>query len=210
MAHGDEPGENVVIRTFVAVELDGALKERLARLQDGIRNRLRRDLPPDARLQWVRPESIHLTFKFLGEIPEDRVEEIRQALEPVANRSPGFSVEVGGIGVFPEQRAPRVLWIGLADPGGRLTHLAGEIDRALERIGFSPEARAFSPHLTLGRIKERAREIGRVLASAGVLTQTEPLGSLAVQRVALMKSELKPSGAVYTRLWEASLGKAEA
>jgi 2'-5' RNA ligase len=116
-----------------------------------------------------------------------------------------FTVAVEGLGVFPDVRAPRVLWVGLADQGEALRRLAADVETALEAIGFAAETKPFHPHLTLARIKERSREAGRALAAGGMLEQAAPVGSVDVGAVAVMKSELRPSGAVYTKLCEVPL-----
>lgn len=200
-----------MIRAFVAVALDADARKALARAQEQARDRTMRELSgsaPGARIQWVRPDSIHLTLKFLGEIADTRVEEIRSALAPTIQAQARFSVEVGGFGVFPNLRAPRVLWVGVSGQGDRaitLARLAADVDAGLDALGFPREAKPFSPHLTLARIKERSREVGKALAESGLMAQAERVGSLKVDAVALIRSELKPSGAVYTPLWEVPL-----
>jgi 2'-5' RNA ligase len=196
-----------MIRAFVAVELTDELRSAIAGIQAQVKAELARELrrtAPDARLQWVRPEAIHLTLKFLGDIAEGQVEEIARALAAVAGGRPQFALEVGGLGVFPDARAPRVLWVGLggAEP---VISLARAVDEALGELNFAPESRAFNPHLTLARIKERGRDVGKALAAVGLLAQASPLGTLPVRTIALMRSELKPSGSVYTRLRDAAL-----
>lgn len=200
-----------MIRAFVAVELTDELRSAIGLLQAQVKAELARELrrtAPDARLQWVRPESIHLTLKFLGDIVEGQVEEIGQALTTVVGSQPRFSLEVGGLGVFPDARAPRVLWVGLSGAGPVIS-LARSVDGALAELNFAPETRPFNPHLTLARIKEHGREVGKALAALGLLAAASPLGRLPVRTVALMRSELKPSGAVYSRLCEVSLGDAQ-
>ncbi|MGH7228178.1 MAG: RNA 2',3'-cyclic phosphodiesterase, partial [Nitrospiraceae bacterium] len=164
-----------------------------------------RHTAPDVRVQWVRPGSIHLTLKFLGDIDEARVEDIQAALLSAVRMQSRLAVEVGGLGVFPDLRAPRVLWIGLSGQVDALMRVAAEVEAALTGVGFPPESRLLSPHLTLARIKERSREVGKGLADSGLMTQPFRIGSLAVHAVCLMKSDLKPSGAVYSRLVEVPL-----
>ena len=197
-----------MIRTFVAVELDAPLRQALAQAQGHLRSRLQPAAGPGVRTQWVKPESIHLTLKFLGDIPEERVGEIRAALTGAAARHARFPVQAEGLGAFPDGRAPRVLWVGLLDHGGRLTRLAADVEAALLAIGFAPESKPFHPHLTLARIKARSRDAGRALSQEGLLEQEMRLGSLTVEAVSLMKSELRPSGAVYTELCRLSLKEA--
>ncbi|WP_447972643.1 RNA 2',3'-cyclic phosphodiesterase [Nitrospira sp. Kam-Ns4a] len=197
-----------MIRTFVAVELDEPLRAVIGRVQAEMRERLEREFrreAPDVRLQWVRPESIHVTLKFLGEIEEGRVAAIGEALERIAASLAPFAVEVGGLGVFPDARAPRVVWLGLSGQVDALVRLAAEVDAALHALGFPREDRPFAPHLTLARVKDRQRDVGRALAASGLLDRAAAAGSLRVRAIALMKSDLRPSGAVYTRLHEAVL-----
>jgi len=203
-----------MIRTFVAVDLDTDLRKTLGRTQVQVKDRIMPEvlrLAPDVRIQWVRPDAVHLTLKFLGDIAEGRVEEIHRALSATVLARPRFSVEVKGLGVFPDLRAPRVLWVGLSGQPGQidsLVRLAEDVDVALHGLGFPRELKPFSPHLTLARIKERSRDVGKALAGSDLLTQMASLGSCMVHAVVLMKSDLTPSGAIYTRLWEVPLGEA--
>lgn len=198
-----------MIRTFIAVEVNDEIRPAISRRQDEVKDRLSHDLrklAPDARLQWTHPESIHLTLKFLGEIDESQIERICAALNEVADAASPLSLEIGGLGAFPDARAPRVLWLGLADPAGspqqiaRLTHAAGDLDRALRSFGFESESKTYSPHLTLARIKAGSREVGRALTDSGALMHSESIGILRIDGLSLMRSDLKPSGSVYTRL----------
>lgn len=204
-----------MIRTFLAVELPAPLKQALTRLQADVRNRVSCELSPAMRIQWVRPAAIHLTVKFLGDIPEDHVEALQSAVGDTLRSLTPFSIDVAGLGVFPDLRAPRVLWVGLTgSPIGKgssaaLPHLAKTIERSVEGLGYPPEARPFNPHLTLARIKEGSKEVGRALARIGLLEGNVQLGQLDVRTVALIRSELRPSGSVYTKLWEVPLGMAE-
>ncbi len=194
-----------MIRAFIAVELGAELRAALAEAQAYLKDKL------DARLQWVRPESLHVTLKFLGNVEEDRIPDLERAMTLVAGAHSGFSLEVGGLGVFPDSRQPRVLWVGMSGSVQRLVELAGELDLRLEGMGFSRETKPFRVHLTLARIKEQAREIGKVLTAAGLSGQAgQPgqvakVGTLEVSALSLIKSDLKPTGAVYTRLAEIQL-----
>ncbi len=196
-----------MIRTFVAVELEAPLRQALAQAQAALRARLQKSVP-DIRIQWVRPASIHLTLKFLGDIPEERVPEIQAALNRVAGLHTRFALDASELGVFPDARFPRVLWIGLTDRAGALQRLAADVEAALDATGFAPEPKPFHPHLTLARIKERSRDIGRALLDGGLLAQKVTLAPLAVSAVSLMKSDLQPSGSVYTQLCHLPLKEA--
>lgn len=197
-----------MIRAFVAVGLDAALRQAIALVQADLRRGLQQTGDPGLRVQWVRPESIHLTLKFLGDIPEERVAEIRTALGGAVAGHARFAAEVEGLGVFPDLRGPRVLWVGLADHDGAIASLAADVEAALAAAGFAPEAKSFHPHLTLARIKEGSREAGRSWSRERLLERETRLGALTVEALSLMKSELRPSGAVYTELWRLPLKEA--
>jgi 2'-5' RNA ligase len=197
-----------MIRTFVAIELDASVRQALAQIQATLRTRLQQAVGPDVRIQWVKPESIHLTLKFLGDIAEDRVPGIQAALARVASGHVRFAVTVEGLGVFPDIRAPRIVWAGLTAQGDALTRLAADVEAALAAIGYPPDPKPFHPHLTLARIKERSRVVGRALSDGGVLAHAKHRDEMTVAGVSLMKSELQPSGSVYARLCEVPLKEA--
>lgn len=197
-----------MIRTFVAVELDAPLRQALAQAQARLRSRLEQAAGPGVRVQWVKPDSIHLTLKFLGDIPEERVAEIKNALTGAVARHVRFQAPAEGLGAFPDPRAPRVLWVGLVERDGALTRLAADVEAALVAIGFAPESKPFHPHLTLARIKERSRDVGRALSQGGLLAQELTPGSLTADAVCLMQSQLRPSGAVYNELCRLPLKEA--
>jgi 2'-5' RNA ligase len=201
-----------MIRTFLAVELPASLTQAIAQVQDDARHRIARELSTGMRIQWVRPAAIHLTVKFLGDIPENHVGDLQSVVGDALRSFAPFSIDVAGLGVFPDLRAPRVLWLGLSSrssegrPTTALSHLAATVEHCLEGLGYPPESRPFNPHLTLAKIKEGAKEVGRALARIGLLGGDVQLGRLDVRTIALMQSELRPSGSVYTKLWEVPLG----
>lgn len=197
-----------MIRAFVAIELSAGLRALVVRAQEQIKQRLHRSLlskGQDVRVQWVRPDSIHLTLKFLGDIEEGLVDPIRELLAPVVTGVSPFSVGVERLGVFPDLRNPRVLWLGLSGPVETLVRLAAEADARFHSLGFPLEKRPFDPHLTLARVKERSREVGRAVTESGMMSERLLVGELEVHGVSLMKSELRPAGAVYTKLWDIPL-----
>ena len=195
-----------MIRCFVAIELDEGLRKALAELQRRLRPVLEKATGREAKVQWVRPESIHATIKFLGDVEEGRIEAIAQALRQAAAAHQAGEVQVGGLGVFPDARKPRVCWVGLREGAEQVTRLAEAVDLALAPLDFPRESRPYQPHLTLARIKEGERAVGLALEQQGLLAKEQgSLGRLSVRALALMKSELRPSGAVYTRLAELPL-----
>jgi 2'-5' RNA ligase len=184
------------IRAFVAIELSEEALEELERLQ----KKLKEKVPPDA-VRWVRPQSIHLTLQFLGDVEPDRVEAIAGALREICRDWKPFTFEMKELGVFPNPRQPRVVWVGIVEPSGALASLQKRVTEALMPLGFEPEKRPFTPHLTLGRASRYANR--RALAEAGELVtrfEAGSLGRIPVNRIVLMQSDLKPSGAVYTPL----------
>ncbi len=193
MANTDESDK---VRSFVAIELDVHLSAALRELQ----GRLQR--APLARLgRWVSPEGIHLTLKFLGNVPTDRVPELEQALRRACARIASFPIGIAGLGCFPSLQRPRVLWVGVEEPTGSLQHLYSAVEHELERAGFRPEDRPFTPHLTLARIHDHATNRERAEFGAWVREQAiDRVGAMEVREVCLMRSVLRPGGAVYSRL----------
>ena len=185
------------IRTFIAIEIPGDIVSKIRELQKGIKNF-------GLKIKWVKSENIHLTLKFLGNVESVRIGEITEAIFKTAEEYTPISLAAKGIGVFPGIRRPRVLWIGLTGQLETLMSLQKTLDENLRLIGFPKEKRPFKGHLTLGRIKAKidAKRFGDALmASRNFESET-----FTADRLILYKSELKPSGAVYTKLAEASLG----
>mgnify|MGYP003345852389 CR=1 FL=1 len=197
-----------LIRAFVAIELPDELRHALAAVQTRLKERLAYAANSSVRVQWVRPESMHLTLKFLGDIDEAQVPAIGEALEGIARGQSAFVVEASGAGVFPDLRAPRIVWAGLTGAADRLTQLAAAVESALTPLGVPAESNLFAPHLTIARVKEGQRELGRALASGNMLEQVGRVGALPIRALALMKSELRASGSIYTCLREARLKEA--
>jgi 2'-5' RNA ligase len=192
------------LRTFVAIELDQELRQVLADLQ----SRLRREVPARA-VRWVRPEGIHLTLKFLGDTSQEQVEQVKEALARAAQEVSPFAFTVGGVGCFPNTRRPRVVWVGLHEPTGALRRLRDAVEAQVAPLGFPTEKRPFSPHLTLGRVHRRAsasdvQALGETIAASAVGN----LDEMGVSEVCYIKSDLRPSGAVYTALSRAPLAGA--
>ncbi|MBI4570794.1 MAG: RNA 2',3'-cyclic phosphodiesterase [Chloroflexi bacterium] len=184
-----------LFRLFVACELSGEVRAALAAVQDQLRH------AGAGRLRWVRPEGIHVTLKFLGEVEADRVDAICAALGPAVEP---FSIRVrpAGLGGFPDASARlRVVWVGLEGDIDALAALAGRVDRALEPLGFPREARPFAAHLTLARVRDEASAEERRRLADLVAGQTPaPLPELLLTRLHLVRSVLQPDGAVYQRL----------
>ncbi|MCX7837840.1 MAG: RNA 2',3'-cyclic phosphodiesterase [Anaerolineae bacterium] len=189
------------IRTFIAIELNDALHRALADVQA----RLKRDTVARA-IRWVAPENIHITLKFLGDVDAARIPALERAIAQVCNDFAPFTLTIGGAGAFPNMRKPNVIWVGARGQVDVAARLAEHIDAACATFGFAREERAFTPHLTLGRVKRDAspserQRIGALIEAARI----GDVGELRVERVAVMKSDLTPEGSVYTRLAECVL-----
>jgi len=202
-----------MIRAFLAVELEEGLQKRIAQVQQDLKQRLGREASKDVRISWVQPGSIHLTIKFLGDVDEQLVDPLRAAIEQAMKDHQPLSIPLERLGAFPRPQQPRVLWVGAAeqwehsDAAKRLAELHRTIEDCYGTFDFAPEGRPLSPHLTLARIKEGERHVGQALAKSGVMDRSLSLGSLVIRSIVLMKSELRPTGSVYTKLWEIGLGR---
>lgn len=192
------------LRTFIAIELNAALRHALADAQA----RLQRD-PVARAIRWVAPENIHLTLKFLGELDAAQLPALQRAVADACARGAPFTLTLGGAGAFPNLRQPNVVWIGARGQIADAARLAEQIDVACAALGLAREARAFTPHLTLGRVKREASSSERQRIGA-LITQTHigDLGALHVEHVSVMKSVLTPRGSVYTRLAMCQLNNA--
>ena len=182
------------VRSFIAIKLPDELKLRLAQLE----TELKRDEPPGVK--WVSPDSIHLTLKFLGNIAAGRIEAVTGAMEESARGIAPFRLRARGLGVFPNLQRAQVAWVGIDGEVGRLSQLQKQLESNLARLGFTPESRAFTTHLTLARLKNYAslderQSFGRLIASREFAA-----GDIEVEAVSLMKSRLTRSGAIYSRL----------
>jgi RNA 2',3'-cyclic 3'-phosphodiesterase len=194
------------MRLFVALDIGDEVRDRIARFLDGVRG-----FSPDAR--WVRPESLHVTLKFIGELSGDKVEKIRQALGTTTAER--FEISIRGYGFFPGTRRPRVFWIGI-EAGPELTSLAAAIDEKLEALGVAKEEHAFSPHLTLAR---GAGGPGRPLQQKGASSHPSfmrlqgklaalpapDFGTMTAREFFLYRSQLSPGGSKYMKLAEFAL-----
>ena len=182
------------MRCFVAIDLPPEIKAEIGRQQAALRAALAQAPSRDQKINWTRPDGIHLTLKFLGET--DRASQVIEALQGIGPFEK-FSVEVKGFGFFPDARRPRVLWTGIEAPPA-LAGLAGQVEAAMERLGFAPEQRAFAPHLTLARFKSPRSEpaIEAFIEQHGELS----LGRFEVSEFFLFESKLSPRGAEYRKV----------
>ncbi|HAO22504.1 MAG: 2'-5' RNA ligase [Desulfobacteraceae bacterium IS3] len=179
------------LRTFIAFKLPETIISHLHKIQKGLKSF-------GFRVGWVAPENIHLTLKFLGEIPKSEIENVSQAMAETAKQYPPMSFTAKGLGVFPTIKRPRVLWCGLKGDTYSLIQLQKTLEENLDIIGFPKEDRGFKAHLTLGRAKGEI-DPKQLLEAIDKFSGLES-ENFAADRLILFRSELKPGGAVYTEL----------
>jgi len=186
-------------RVFVAIELPAEIRNRVTHHIANLRRQV-----PDARASWSREENLHLTLKFLGDIPVTRVEALSRATARAAQTICSFSLSTEGCGSFPPRGTPRVLWIGIEDPAELLHPLHRALEDACADEGFARERRAFHPHLTVARLRrpKGARPLADLHRQAGF----ERMG-FAVGRLCVIRSELSYAGSRYTVIARHALGK---
>lgn len=182
------------IRSFIAIELPDEVKQKLGEFEA----RLKSSQMP--WVKWVDPNSIHLTLKFLGDIDIDKIDEITGAMQESARGVSPFSLEVKEVGVFPDIRRPRVAWVGLKGDLNKLLKLQKDLEANLEVLGFAPEGRDFTPHLTLARLQDRATPDERLAFGKLIARSSFEAGNINVESISLMRSQLTRAGAIYTRI----------
>ncbi len=183
------------VRSFIAIELPDELKAGLTQLQARLR------LGEQSWVKWVDPNSIHLTLKFLGNIAVDKINGITMAIEKAALGIPPFHLEVRELGAFPNLKRVQVVWVGITGEIDKLAQLQQRIESNLAPLGFTGEARQFTPHLTLARTRSRAssnerQRLGQLIANA----RFEAAYTIKVDTINLMRSQLTREGAIYNRI----------
>lgn len=184
------------LRLFIALELPHTVKNALADYVAPLQQLSR-------GVRWVKPENVHLTLKFLGDTPNTKLTAIQETLATVCSDFPQLAIEIAGAGVFPNARRPQVLWVGLNDASGQLRKLAQEIDARLHQLGFPRETRPFSPHVTVGRVRDA--HIDAVVKE--MLEHPFPPHEMICSQCTLMQSELHRAGSIYTPVQKFVLSK---
>src|SRR4030042_6931168 len=189
-----------VIRAFIAIDLSSDIQHRLDEVVHNYMNQL-----PNIPIRWVAASNIHLTLKFLGDVSVSNLNMLTDLIQAEISSHHQFDISVGGSGAFPNNRQPRIIWIGVEAPQ-ELTAIQNGIEDTTGRLGYTREERPFSPHLTLGRVSRNAtsqdvKAISKVLDKARVGF----LGVTCVEKVQLYRSALQPTGAVYTQIFSSSL-----
>ena len=189
-----------VIRAFIAIELPPDVQQGLEQVSEQLKEQL-----GEKSVRWVPVSNIHLTLKFLGDVSANNLDVIKEIIRAEASLQKPMEFSVGQLGAFPKARHPRVIWVGVEAPPELITLQRG-IEARTAKVGYAPDQREFSPHLTLGRVSRNAspgevRKIGDVICD----NKVGFLGAARVQAIHLFKSDLRPSGAVYTNLYSAPI-----
>ncbi len=191
-----------VIRAFIAIDLSPEIQKRLDDVLQNYRAQL-----PKTPIRWVAANNIHLTLKFLGDVSLSNLSLLTDMIQKEISSHHQFDISVGGSGAFPNLHQPRVVWVGVEAPP-ELTTIQNGIEMTTARLGYSREERAFSPHLTLGRVSRNATSQDvKAIARAIETTKVGFLGATCVEKVYLYRSDLQPTGAVYTQIFSSSLIK---
>ncbi|MEK7448801.1 MAG: RNA 2',3'-cyclic phosphodiesterase [Planctomycetota bacterium] len=175
-------------RLFIAVKLDAAIQEQLAKIQTELQRF-------DLGVRWVLPENIHLTLRFLGAVDEKTIPDLLEILKAVSRKHKSGRMGLKTIGAFPTDQHPRVIWIGVEEKTGELRQIYLELENALSGVGFEKDDHSFSPHITLGRVKspKNIESLKQYLRDQKNIT----IGSQPAAGITLFRSDLKPSGPVY-------------
>ncbi|HEY61874.1 MAG TPA: RNA 2',3'-cyclic phosphodiesterase [Anaerolineae bacterium] len=190
-----------VIRAFVAIDLPNDVRHCLDKISSDLQSNML-GIP----IRWVPVNNIHLTLKFLGDVSINNIDVLKQILDSEVKSLIPFEISIGGIGAFPNLKRPRVIWISVEAPSELLSLQRG-IEAQTTRLGYRPDKRPFSAHLTLGRVSRNANP--RDVRQAGEVLNHKKVGFIGVARIAsvhLYRSDLKPKGAVYSCLHTATFG----
>ncbi|MCS7228479.1 MAG: RNA 2',3'-cyclic phosphodiesterase [Candidatus Kryptonium sp.] len=179
------------IRTFIAVDVPEKIKDEIFEIE--------KELMKSASegVKWEEKEKFHITLKFLGDVNEEAIDSIYKILNEKLNGFGKFSIIYKGIGAFPDTKNPRVIWIGCEDPTGKLFELQKIVEEKMSELGFEKEDKEYHPHITLGRVK-KPKNIHNLIKKIETINFEARTGEVA--EVLIMKSDLKPSGSVYTVL----------
>ncbi len=183
------------MRTFVAVELPEEIKNQIATVQAELKR-----IP--AQVSWVKSANIHVTLKFLGEVPEDKIQDVFTATDSGCKGVKKFRMGLKGLGGFPNLKKPRVIWVGTSTGEKEITELQKKVEQELEKIGFPKEERSFTPHFTIGRIKipKGIEKLSEAVEQIGFVTE-----EFDVNEVVVIRSQLNLAGAIYTPLKKITL-----
>ena len=187
------------MRVFIAIELPQEIKDWLNSIQEKLKT-------CQADVKWVQSQNIHLTLKFLGEISEEQLAKIKIILDNTAKDKKKFSIRISSLGAFPKIDYPRVIWVGIDKGDGEIQELAKDLEKRIEKIGIPKEERAFSSHITIGRIRSNLGKDKLVVGLTSLENHfKETPQELVVEKISLFKSTLTPKGPIYEVLKETTL-----
>ena len=184
------------IRAFIAISISSDIKQELAALIDKLKT-------SGADVKWVNPENIHLTLKFLGYISPEKIEEVKKVLDGIKSKFTPFKITFSGVGAFPKLSYPKVIWVGIQNGKDDAKRIYELLETELEKAGFEKEERAFSAHLTIGRVRSGKNKAALKPAIESLSFSSDKI--LEVEHITLFQSTLTPKGPVYTPLYEARI-----
>ncbi|MCE5195427.1 MAG: RNA 2',3'-cyclic phosphodiesterase [Nitrospiraceae bacterium] len=184
------------LRCFIAIELPDSIKENIS-----IYIQKLKEIKTDVK--WVSEKNLHVTLKFLGNVPERMIQDINNKLLAIGRLHDKFHLYIQGAGIFPNTKQPRVIWLGLKD-SGNVVNLQQDIEDGMSELGFKKDGREFKPHLTIGRVKS-FKNIGSLIKELTTLKEVD-FGKIEVKNISLMKSELKQAGAEHSKLSQIFFG----
>jgi 2'-5' RNA ligase len=187
------------LRCFIAVDIPEQIKRGMGDLIAFLKKH-------NADVKWVAHENLHFTLKFLGKTPEDLLPGIGASLSQIVLSYETFCIKIYGVGVFPNKKYPRIIWVGIEDTDF-LKNLQGDIESRMASLGYQKEEREFQPHLTLGRVRSQ-KGMAHIIHELDTL-QSKDFGSIEVNNIKLMRSDLRPTGAQYSCLQKILLGRGE-
>lgn len=192
------------MRTFLAIELPPPVQTLIRQTQQTLEQRLAA-AQQSQTIRWTAPAAVHLTLRFLGETTDEQRRLLQTALPPIVAAHAPFTVQVEGLGCFPNGKAPSIIWLGLHPADQRLFRLQAQLEQAAQAAGFAAERKAFQPHLTIGRMRQsitrlQQHAVGQLLAPELAAANRQPAASFVVKRIVHLRSELEPTGARYTPL----------
>ncbi len=199
-----EQGNNTQWRLFWAIPLPEDVHEAIAHIQEELARRVPRD-----SVRWTPPHNVHLTLVFLGNRPRNEVTDLVAQTREALDGIPPFRMELEAVGVFPNYRRPRIVWLGVGGNTDALARVQAAVARAMVLMGWKPEKRPFTPHLTIGRVRKGLDSA--TLAALGDVVcrvKVDPFGAHVVREVILFRSDLRPTGAVYTPVGRVALVEA--
>ncbi|MDP2913710.1 MAG: RNA 2',3'-cyclic phosphodiesterase [Candidatus Omnitrophota bacterium] len=186
------------MRTFIAIELSDGIRDTLAQMQSHLKY-------AGADVKWVDKGNIHLTLKFLGEIDENKCEKVKASLDEIAKGFKRFEIDLKGLGAFPSLDFPRVIWCGLDKGAKESVELAERIGEAMSKLAFKDEARPFTAHLTIGRVRSSKNKSALREKIEKLIREPSAVSCQPINSIALFQSTLTPTGPIYTKLHEARL-----